>query len=257
VANVSVVNFQYIPSSTNINVGDTVIWNWPLGSSSHNVVSTASPVPQGWTNEPTLFSGLATFTNTFNFSGNFPYQCTLHHFTGSITVSAPPNSPPAVSITNPTNGAVFAAPANVTIQASASDSDGTVAGVQFLVDGNVLNNDSEAPLSGTANNLVAGNHSLSAVASDNLGAKNTNTISISVVTPVITSLTNAAKFSGTNFQFSYGANVGLNYVIQRSTNLVNWVSLATNTAASNPVVFVDTGATNAPDFYRVGRMPNP
>jgi hypothetical protein len=37
----------------------------------------------------------------------------------------------------------------------------------------------------------------------------------------------------------------------------NWVTLVTNTAASNPVVFVDNHATNSSGFYRVGRLPNP
>ncbi len=51
---------------------------------------------------------------------------------GTIIVAAA-NVPPTVTITNPASGTVFAAPASVTIQASASDSDGTVTNVQFLV----------------------------------------------------------------------------------------------------------------------------
>ena len=84
-------------------------------------------------------------------------------------------------------------------------------------------------------------------------------ISITVVTPVTVSLVSPATSSSTNFQFSYAANVGLSYVIQRSANLApaNWITLVTNTAASNPVVFVDIHATNSPNFYRVGRLPNP
>lgn len=257
IANISVINFAFVPAATNISVGDTVIWTWPAGSANHNVVTTASPTPAGWTNESALFSGPAAFTNTFNVSGNFPYHCTLHGFTGSITVAAAANVPPTVSITNPAPGTVFAAPANVAIQASASDSDGSVTNVQFRVGATVLNDDNTAPFSGAANNLAAGNYTLSAIASDNGGATATNSISISVVTPVTVSLGATVKSSGTNFQFNYPANVGLNYVVQRSPDLINWISLATNTAASNPVVFVDTSATNSPNFYRVGRMPNP
>jgi len=259
VANVSVINFAFVPATTNISVGDMVIWTWPSGSANHNVVTTASPTPAGWTNESTLFSGPAVFTNIFNVSGSFPYQCTLHHFTGSIVVAAV-SSPPTVSITNPVSGAVFAAPANVTIRASASGNGGaTITNVQFRVGSGIVSNATAAPFSATTNNLAAGSYTLSAIAADSNGATATNSVSISVVTPVTTSLTNLAVISGTNFQFGYLVNTGLSYVVQISTNLAsaNWISLVTNVAASNPAVFTDPHATNKSGFYRVGRLPNP
>ncbi len=169
------------------------------------------------------------------------------------------NNPPSVTVTNPASGAVFAAPANVTIQATATDSDGSVTNVQFLVGATVLTNKAVAPFSVTASNLVAGSYTLTAIASDNSGAKATNAVTISVVTPVPVSFSGLQQSGGTNFQFSYSANVGLRYIVQRSTNLAaaNWISLITNTAASNPVVFVDANRTNISSFYRVGRLPNP
>jgi len=143
------------------------------------------------------------------------------------------NNPPAVTITNPVNGAVFAAPANITIQASASDSDGTVTNVQFLIGSTVLTNKATAPFSVVTNNLAAGSYTLSAVASDNNGVKNTNTVSISVVTPVQTTVNGTTRTTSTNFQFSYSANVGLSYIVQRSTNLAsaNWVTLVGQVSA--------------------------
>lgn len=244
---------RFVPATTNIAVNDRVIWTW--AGLNHNVTSTSTP--QAWTASPTKSSG--TFTNVFGAAGSYPYECSIHvsfGMVGSITVTAP-NSPPTISITNPADGAVFAAPANLIIQASASDSDGSVTNVQFLVGSNVLTNDNATPFSATTNNLAAASYTLTAIAADNSGATATDSVSISVVTPIATSLTNAAKFSGTNFQFNYPANVGLSYVVQRSTDLINWISLVTNTASSNPVVFVDAAATNTPNFYRVGRMPNP
>ena len=177
----------------------------------------------------------------------------------SAVVNITVDAPPSVNITNLLNNATFSAPANVTIRASAFDSDGSVTNVQFLVGANVLTNVSTAPFSGTTNNLAAGNYTLSAIASDNNGVKNTNSISINVVTPVVVTLGNPVIASSTNFQFSYPANIGLSYVIQRSSSLApaNWISLATNVAASNPVVFLDINATNSPNYYRVGRLPNP
>jgi plastocyanin len=178
--------------------------------------------------------------------------------TNSISIIVSNNTPPSVSITNPLNGAVFSAPANLTIRASATDSDGSVTNVQFLVGSGIASNTPTAPFLATTNLVSAGSYTLTAIAVDNLGAKATNTLSISIVNPVAVALTNASAISGANFQFRYSANVGLSYVIQRSTNVAaGWISIVTNTAASNPVVFIDTHATNNGAFYRVGRMPNP
>jgi hypothetical protein len=47
-------------------------------------------------------------------------------------ISAPTNLPPFVTISDPPNGSTFAAPANVTITAMASDFDGSVTNVAFL-----------------------------------------------------------------------------------------------------------------------------
>jgi plastocyanin len=272
VANVSVnSNDTFSPSTTSINVGDTVVWTWGSGSANHNVVSTSAtrawlfPNTGGTTsnqNNTNLKNNPFVFTNTFTSAGSFPYECTEHvsfGMVGTINVAAVANQPPAVTITNPASGAVLSAPASVTIQASASDSDGTVTNVQFLVGATVLANITTAPFSAVTNNLAAGSYTFSAVASDNFGATATNSTTISVVTPVQTAL-NALQFlNATNFQFSYAANVGLSYVVQLSTNLASagWIALATNAAASNPVVFVDSHATNNPGFYRVGRLPNP
>jgi plastocyanin len=245
--------FTFTPATTNINAGDQVIWVW--SGLNHSSTSDTNGL---W--DSGIFSPAHSFTNQFNTAGTYPYHCTLHALSGmrgSIIVTAP-NSPPTVSITNPISGTVLAAPANVTIQAAATDQDGSVTNVQFLINSVSITNKSAAPYSAVTNNLPAGNYTLSAIASDNLGAKATNTAILSVVTPSALAITGPQKNSA-NFQFSYGANTGLTYIVQRSTNLVvsNWVTIITNKAISNPVVFVDNSATNSARFYRVGRLPNP
>ena len=179
--------------------------------------------------------------------------------TATNSISIVVDTPPSVTITNPASGTVFAAPANVTIQAAASDTDGTVTNVQFLVDANVVTNNSTAPFSAVTNNLAAGSYILSAVAADNNGLKATNTAAISVVTPVSVLLSTLPQLTPANFMFSYTANAGLSYIVQRSTNLVspNWTTLITNTAGSSSVNFTDLNVTVSPGFYRVGRLPNP
>jgi hypothetical protein len=178
--------------------------------------------------------------------------------TGAVIVAAA-NLPPTVSITNPASGTVFAAPANVNIQASASDSDGTVTNVQFRVGANVVTNKATAPFFGVTNNLAVGSYTLFAIASDNNGATATNQVAINVVTPVSVQLSAPQPVPPGEFRFSYTANAGLSYIVQRSTNLLspNWATLVTNMAGSGSINFTDLNATFNPGFYRVGRLPNP
>jgi hypothetical protein len=86
----------------------------------------------------------------------------------SVTVTPPP-APPTVAITSPSSGTWFAAPANLTITANASDADGTVSQVEFFSGATSLGVDSSAPYSVVWNGIPVGNYSLSAVATDNHG----------------------------------------------------------------------------------------
>jgi plastocyanin len=245
---------HFVPAVTNINVGDRVIWTWT--GLNHNTTSTNNL----W---GSLTMGTGTsFTNTFNNAGSFGYVCTVHAafgMTGAIVVSGAANVPPTVSITNLSPGAVLAAPANVTIRATASDSDGSVTNVQFRVGSMVIGNSTAAPYAATTNNLPAGSYTLSAVASDNNGAMTTNSVAVTVVTPAAVLLSSFQWLNPSNFRFTYTANAGLRYVVQRSTDLTSsiWTSLNTNTAAGSSVNFTNSNVPSSPAYYRVGRLPNP
>jgi hypothetical protein len=182
--------------------------------------------------------------------GSFSYE------RSTPAVALPPPTP-AISVTNPAGGTVFAAPANVNIGANATVSSGTVTNVQFFTNNVSFMSLQSPPFIFTANNLAAGAYALTAAATAAGISATSAAVNINVVTPVTVSLGGTVKSSQTNFQFSYPANVGLTYVVERATSLAptNWIRLVTNTAASNPVVFVDTSATNTPNFYRVGRLP--
>ena len=87
------------------------------------------------------------------------------------TLLYPPvtNPPPSVSFTAPSSGASVPA-GSVAVSVSASDTDGgSVTGVQLYVDGGSVGTDTTAPYSWTVN-LLAGGHTLRAVATDNSGA---------------------------------------------------------------------------------------
>jgi hypothetical protein len=95
------------------------------------------------------------------------------------------------------------------------------------------------------------------VATSNGGLSATNAIMVHVVTSVPVVLSGLQRPSPTNFQFSYSARVGLRYVVQLSSDLTSFITLVTNTATSNPMTFLDSVATGAVNYYRVGRLPNP
>ncbi len=59
-------------------------------------------------------------------------------------------------------------------------------------------------------------------------------------------------FSNQVFQLGFTGIPGSNYVLQTTTNLINWAPLATNTALTNQFIWFDWQATNYPHrFYRV------
>jgi hypothetical protein len=75
-------------------------------------------------------------------------------------------------------------------------------------------------------------------------------------TPAPASLSEAGIING-QFTFSYGTAAGFSYVVQSSTNLVDWVPLVTNAASGGPVTFSNSVNPMGIEFYRVGRLQNP
>ncbi len=254
---------HFSPTNVLISTGDSVIWQWATSGHSTTSGTNGAPgddngVPSGLWDSGVEASAGVSFTNKFTSSGIFSYYCTPHArfgMTGEVFVASAPMAP-TIIITNPTPGMIFAAPANVTIQATVTDAGGIVTNVQFLVNSAVVGNSTTAPFSAVAGNLAAGNYTLSAIALDNNDLSATNSVAITVVTPVTVVLADPLE-SGTGFHFSYPASIGLDYIIQRSTDFTRWVTLQTNKAVSDPTVFLDVNATNGLNFYRVGRLPNP
>lgn len=239
------------PPNVAINVNDSVKWTW--AGNNHSTTSDTfiwDSLPQ---NMP------YTFTWMFPNSGNFPYSCSVHYFQGSVNVASAGNIPPSVTITNPADGTVFSAPADVRITATTADGSGNVTNVEFFQGTTSLTNQTTGPYTVVASALAAGSYSFSAVATDSLGDTGTNKVSISVVTPVAILLSNPLWLSGGQFRFDYTANAGLRYVVQRSSSLSlsSFIPLSTNTAAGSSVTFTDSAAGPGLNFYRVARLPNP
>jgi YD repeat-containing protein len=108
----------------------------------------------------------------------------------TITIADNDTNPPTVSITAPTAGTVLTAPASVTINAAAADSDGTVAKVEFYQGAALLGVATVTPYAFSWSNVAAGTYSLTAKATDNAGASTVSSpINVTVNEPPTVSVT--------------------------------------------------------------------
>ena len=103
-------------------------------------------------------------------------------FDGALGAAA--NLPPTVAVTSPADGSVFGVPVDVTIGVTASDFDGNVARVEFFANARSLGIVTNAGrgFSFTWTNVPPTKYTLTAKATDNLGATatSTNVVSITV-----------------------------------------------------------------------------
>ena len=109
----------------------------------------------------------------------------------SVTVSpagSPTNTPPTVSLTSPATGTTATAPATISLAADASDSDGTIAKVDFYAGSTLLGTATSAPYALTWSNVAAGTYSLTAVATDNGGAAATSNAATVTINPPASTL---------------------------------------------------------------------
>ena len=126
----------------------------------------------------------------------------------TTTVLPDPNAPPTVKITLPVVSQLYDGPISFAMVATASDSDGSISGVEFFDNGTTIG----AGTLGGANtysvvlsDAAYGNHTLAAVATDNGGRKTVSSpVNIIVNGPAVVGLTGLAEGS----LFTKPANVG-------------------------------------------------
>jgi hypothetical protein len=100
-----------------------------------------------------------------------------------VTIIITGNTLPVTEITYPSNGNVFLTPVNITIEANASDADGTIHLVEFYEGGNFLGVDSISPYTWDWNTVPEGNYTLTTKAYDNLnGSSRSAAVKIKVKT---------------------------------------------------------------------------
>ncbi|PKB17733.1 Ig-like domain-containing protein [Flavobacterium sp. 5] len=153
---------------------------------------TASPYSFTW-------SGVAVGSYTITTKAYDNLSAVTTSSAVNITVNASgSNQAPIVSITTPVTGASFTAPASVSITATASDADGSVAKVEFYNGAVLLGSDTSSPYSYSWSSVAAGSYSITVKAYDNLNVVTTSSaVSITVnganVAPTLSFNTTASK----------------------------------------------------------------
>ena len=87
-----------------------------------------------------------------------------------VSITVGPNIPPTVTLTSPQSGASLSSQTPITLTATASDPDGTIAKVEFYDDSNKIGEATSAPYSATWSNAPSGSYLLTALAYDDSGA---------------------------------------------------------------------------------------
>ena len=117
-------------------------------------------------------NGTLTFTPASHAHGVAEVTVTLKDngstANGGVDTSAPQvfkitvtgNTPPTVNLTRPAFNASFTAPANIVLEATATDIDGTVSKVEFFQGTTKLGEDTSAPYQWTWSNVAAGSYAL-------------------------------------------------------------------------------------------------
>jgi hypothetical protein len=173
--------------------------------------------------------------------------------TNSISITV--NALPTVTISTPTNNATFNAPATITIEATANDSDGSVTNVQFFAGETLLGASDTTPFSITVTNVMAGLYTLTAKAFDNLGAFATSApVSVTLIAsnspsaPIIadTHLDNGMLL------FTFGTEAGSTYTVESTSSLnpMSWQTV-TNFVANGATATITNPLAGTEQFYRV------
>jgi hypothetical protein len=211
--------------------------SWTNIPAFNSLAVNTGPLPKGtnlavnWPDGGTLYL-LWADDNANAFGTDAPHQ--IDNFSLSVTAGSATALPPVVSLTSPTNNAALIAPASVALAATATDPDGTVTNVAFLVDGAGVGSDTTDPFTGTWNSPSLGDHVLRAVATDNQG-------NVTTSAPV-----NVVVFDAAGTPFARVTSPASGFVGEGPTNLAVTAIAAAVDAVTN-VEFRANGVAFASD----------
>jgi thermitase len=101
----------------------------------------------------------------------------------NVTQFAPgTGSLPTVALTGPANNSTFVAPSDITLSANASDSDGTIARVDFYAGNTLIGTDTNSPYNTLWSVKSPGTYTLTSIATDNDGlSKRSSNVTVTLV----------------------------------------------------------------------------
>lgn len=145
--------------------------------------ATSAPYSITWNNVPAgSYTLVARATDNYGFSSS------------TSAVSVVSNAPPTISLANPADNTVVAAPGSFTLSANAADSDGSIAKIEYYNGTALIGTATAAPYSYTWSNVAAGIYTITARATDNHGASTASTqISVISDTPPSVGITAPAE----------------------------------------------------------------
>jgi chitodextrinase len=167
-------------------------------------IGTAAAAPYRVTWTPTAGGTYSLVAIATDNSGNITVS-------SSISVTVTTNQAPTVSITAPTTGSALQVGNAATVTATASDSDGTVASVQFFANGVSIATVTTVPYNAAWTPTALGSYSLTAVATDNSGATTTSApVTVTVTANAAPSVTLTSPAAGTTVSAGTPVTVSAN-----------------------------------------------
>jgi hypothetical protein len=181
------------PNHAGYEGGGSVWWSWTSPFTGYVSISAGTSNQWGFYGSPllavytgTTVSALTAIASNaapvwgipaqlcFFASAGVQYQITVddqYGYRGNITLRLLPTRAPTVSMAWPTNNAVFSAPTNLALTASAQDNDGTIARVDFYQSySSYIGGATSPPYTALLSSIYGGGYTLVAKATDNLGA---------------------------------------------------------------------------------------
>ena len=142
-----------------------------------------------------LLTGYTDYSSlgSYSISGTIPQSSSNHY--------------PTVAITSPVNNQEFSFPGNVTIEATATDSDGSIARVEFYNSTHKLGEDVSAPYTYNWSNIPSGSYALIAKAIDNKGAVTSSEVVIIAVDISTDNCANTATWNSTQVYAAPGQRI--------------------------------------------------
>jgi hypothetical protein len=175
------------------------------GNSFNAVLQSASPA----IGAGLVLSGVSTLDYSGMDRGTSSWDIGALQFATSSPIQPSTSSTPVVALTSPANQSSFASGSTITLTATASENNGTIASVAFYNGSTLLGVSTTSPYSYTWSNVAAGTYNLIAKATDTNGVSAVSGTSTITVSAPVGSLTVALTSPTNQTSFSTGSNINM------------------------------------------------